>query len=96
MNESVIETLKNSTHATVKEFRKIIKMNIRKLPNHYRYMYEEFDEDYYNINPHEKYVDLLIKFGKFINKYNIDINFIKKPILNEINERYRIRYRLMH
>ena len=82
MNESAIDTLKNSICTTVNEFRKIIKMNIHKLPDHYKYMYKEFDEGYYSIDPHVKYVDLLIKFGKFINKYSININFIKKPILN--------------
>ena len=81
------QVLKSNIYAT---FRKVIKMNMKKLPKHYKYMYEEFDKNKYSINSHEKYVDLLNKFGKFINKHIINIDCIKKSILDEVNKRHRI------
>ena len=57
------QVLKSNIYAT---FRKVIKMNMKKLPKHYMYMYEEFDKNKYSINSHEKYVDLLNKFGNLL------------------------------
>ena len=85
-----VHTLKNDIHATFKEFRRIIKINMYKKPEHYKGIYNDYVKSYYDNNSYIKYVDLLRSFGKFINKYDIDINQIRKSILDEIYKEYKI------
>ena len=49
------------------------------------------DNNVYNISLLQtKYLDFLQKFGKFINKYEINNSQIKKPMLNKIKEYSRL------
>ena len=49
------------------------------------------DKDTHNTSLlYTKYIDFLRKFGKFINKYEIDINQIKKSILDRIKKSCRL------
>ena len=91
------KTIKNEMYNIINEFKRIIKMNKNKIPQYY--LDEDFfgdakdklDKNAYN-NPllHTKYTDLLQSFGKFINKYETDIDYIKKSILDKINEYCRL------
>ena len=91
-------TMKKEMYEFIAEFKKIIKINRDKIPEYYldrEFFYDtvnKLDKNMYNIDElHLKYIDFLNKFGDFVNEYKIDIDQIKKSILDKINEYCRIR-----
>ena len=90
MDKAAKDLLESNIYLTFKEFRRLIVLNENKIPKHYQDMYTNFDKAYYYSQPQFRYITLFNNFGKFINKYDIDIDYIKNPILNEINKERRI------
>ena len=89
------ETIKNNYLKVIQVHIKLIKANINKLPNHFKF-YEDDNiikglKNYEKSNVLEpKYYDLLSSVGKFITKYDINIDEIDKSTIKLINDYQRI------
>ena len=90
-------TMKEEMYEFIKEFKRIIKINKNKIPeyyldkNYFSITIDKLDKNIYDLDLLSiEYIDFLEEFGKVINKYEIDINQIKKSILDKINEYCRL------
>ena len=90
--------VKKEIYESITEFKRIIQINKDKIPkyvldgNYFNYLINDLDKDVYSISLLcTKRIDFLEKFGKFINKYEIDNTQIKKPILDKIKENCRLK-----
>ena len=90
--------MKNEFYESITEFKRIIQINKDKIPKYvlerdcFNYLINDLDKDVYSVSLLcTKRIDFLEKFGKFINKYEIDNTQIKKPILDKIKEYCRLK-----
>ena len=90
--------MKEEFYKFIKELKRIIQINRSKIPKHFLrkdyfgMLTDDLDKDVYNTSMlHTKYIDFLIRFGKFINEYEIDNTQIKKPILDKSKEYCRLK-----
>ena len=90
--------LKTEFYETINEFKRIILINKSRIPKYFldgdysSNSINNLDKDVYNDNLLcTKHINFLEKFGKFINKYEIDNTQIKKPILDKIKEYCRLK-----
>ena len=74
-------TIKKEFYETISEFKKIIKINKSKIPEYYldKDLFadtkDKLEKNVYSDSMlHTKYIDLLQEFGRFINKYDINLN----------------------
>ena len=89
--------MKEELYQTINEFKRIIQINKDKIPkyflnrDYFSVLIDDLDKDVYdNSLLCTKHIDFLERFGKFINKYEIDDIQIKKPILDKIKKYYRL------